>query len=284
MDEGLLERRVAVNGVELAVYEWPGEGPPILFAHANSFHGRCWGPVAARLPGRRRIAFDQRGHGRSDKPAPPYSWPDFGHDLAALALALGVEGAIGVGHSLGGYATTLAAALAPERFAALLLLDPVILPPERYGARLPGQHGAARRRSHWASPQAFYERLHAHHPFSAWEEAALRAYCEYGVLPNPAGDDYVLACPPAVEADIYHGTTEHGIYDVIASLQLPVTVVRGHPYQLNPAEDLTASPTNPTLAAFFAHGRDLHLVDHSHFIPMEDSALVARLIAEQLDG
>lgn len=282
MSEGLVESRVAVNGVELAVYEWPGEGPPILFAHANSFHGRCWGPVAELLPGRRRIAPDLRGHGRSDKPAPPYSWPDFGADLAALAGALDLRGVIGVGHSLGGYATVLAAALAPGRFAALLLIDPVILPPEHYGPRPPGVHGAARRRSHWGSPQAFYERLHAHHPFSRWEPAALRAYCEHGLLPSPAGHDYVLACPPAVEADIYRAATEHSPYDAVASVGIPVTVVRGHPFQLNPAENLTASPTSPALAAAFPDGRDVHLVDHSHFIPMEDPALVARLIEGQL--
>jgi pimeloyl-ACP methyl ester carboxylesterase len=280
MSDAPQARRVTVNGVTLAVYEWPGAGPPVLFAHANSFHGRCWEPVIARMPGRRRIAFDQRGHGHSDKPAPPYNWPDFGADLAALAAALNLRDAIGVGHSLGGYATVLAAALAPARFRALLLLDPVILPPERYGARLPGVHGSARRRSRWSSPEAFYARLHPHHPFSRWEPAALRAYCDHGLIPEPGADDYVLACPPAVEADIYQGTTEHPIDDAIAALQIPVTVVRGHPYQLNPAEDLTASPTAPTLAARFQRGRDLHLVEHSHFIPMEDSALVARLIAE----
>lgn len=236
--------------------------------------------MAARLPGRRLIAFDQRGHGQSSKPDPPYVWLDFGRDLAALARALDLRGAVGVGHSLGGYATTLAASLAPECFHALLLLDPVILPPERYGARLPGVHGAARRRNHWSSPRAFYERLHAHHPFNRWEPAALHAYCDYGLLRNPAGHDYILACPPAVEADIYHATTEHPIYDAIATLTLPVTVARGHPYQLNPAEDLTASPTAPDLAASFARGRDLHLVEHTHFIPMEDSALVARLVEE----
>lgn len=284
MTEGPLERRVAVNGVELALYEWPGEGPPILLAHANSFHGRCWDPVVAQLPGRRRIALDLRGHGRSDKPAPPYSWPDFGADLAALAEALDLRGALGVGHSLGGYATALAAALAPGRFAALLLIDPVIMPPEVYVGRLPGLHGAARRRSRWSSPQALYERLHTRPPFSSWEPAALHAYCDHGLLPDPAGEGYVLACPPAVEAEIYHAASERSPYAAIATVGIPVTVVRGHPYQLNPAENLAASPTYPGLAAAFPNGRDVHLVDHSHFIPMESPALVARMIAELMPG
>jgi len=280
MGERPLERRVAADGVELAVYEWPGAGPPVLLAHANSFHARCWDPVVARLPGRRLVAFDLRGHGRSDKPAPPYHWPDFAADIVAVARALDLRGAVGVGHSLGGYGMALAASLAPERFAALLLLDPVILAPERYTGRMASVHGAARRRARWASPEAFYARLDGHHPFNRWEPDALRAYCEHGLLPAPDDDGYLLACPPAIEAEIYHGHSASPIYDAIATVRVPVVVVRGHPYQDNPAEDLTASPTAPGLAAAFPNGRDIHLTDHSHFIPMEDSALVAGMIAE----
>jgi pimeloyl-ACP methyl ester carboxylesterase len=280
MDTSIQTSRVAINGVELAVYEWPGASQPILFAHANSFHGRCWEPIIERLPGQRRIAYDQRGHGASSKPEPPYDWRDFGADLAALARTLDVRGAIGVGHSLGGYATALAASIAPECFAALLLLDPVILPPARYTGRIQGIHGASRRRARWASPAAFYERLRYHHPFNRWEPAALHAYCDHGLLPDPSGDGYILACAPAVEADIYHGTTEHPIYTELATINIPVVIVRGHPYQVNPAEDLTASPTNPGLATAFLNARDIHLVEHTHFIPMEDSALVASFIQE----
>ena len=82
--------------------------------------------------GRRCIAFDARGHGRSSKPSPPYAWRDFGADAAALAESLQLEGAVGVGHSLGGHAITLAAALCPGAFAGLVLLDPVIRPKDRY--------------------------------------------------------------------------------------------------------------------------------------------------------
>jgi hypothetical protein len=103
-------------------------------------------------------------------------------------------------------------------------------------------------------------------------------HCDHGLLPAPGGHGYVLACPPAVEADIYHGSTEHGIYDAIAAVQAPVVVVRGHPSQLTPAIDLSASPTAVDLAAHFPSGRDIHLADHTHFIPMEDPALVAELI------
>lgn len=284
MSESPHERTITVNGIELALYEWPGDGPPIVLAHANGFHARCWDPVAALLPGRRRIAFDLRGHGRSAKPPPPYHWPAFATDLAALVEALDLRGAVGVGHSLGGYAAALAAALAPDRFAALLLLDPVILPPEVYGQRMPGLHGTAKRRAHWPSPAALYERLHSRPPFSRWQPAALHAYCDHGLLPDPAGHGFVLACPPAVEADIYHSATEQSPYAQIAAVAVPVVVARGHPYASEPTAELSASPTFPGLADRFPVGRDMPLPECSHFIPMEAPALTARLITELAGG
>jgi len=71
---------------------------------------RTWNQIIARIPNRRAIAFDMRGHGLSAKPEPPYLWHVFGEDTAALARALGLRGATGVGHSMGGHSLALAAA------------------------------------------------------------------------------------------------------------------------------------------------------------------------------
>src|SRR3954469_8271949 len=113
-----------VRGVELAAWEWPGDGPGLLFAHATGFHGRCWDEVIRGLPARRAIAVDMRGHGRSGKPAPPYHWREFGEDLAEVARVLELRGAVGVGHSMGGHSIAMAAALQPAAFSSLLLVDP----------------------------------------------------------------------------------------------------------------------------------------------------------------
>src|SRR5579885_2627085 len=85
------QTKIAINGLELAVYEWPGAAPAVFFCHATGFHSRCWDQVIARLPGRRCIAIDVRGHGHSSKPAPPYHWRDFGRDVAAVAAELGLS-------------------------------------------------------------------------------------------------------------------------------------------------------------------------------------------------
>ncbi len=278
------ELQIQRGDVRLTVFEWPGADPPILFAHANSFHGRIWDQVIAHLPGRHCITMDLRGHGRSDKPNTPYRWRSFGHDLAAITAQLDLRGALGVGHSLGGHATTLAASLDPQRFRALLLIDPVILRPEAYTGMLAGEHFAARRRSQFESPTAMVERFKDRLPFSRWEPSVLRDYSAYGLLPAP--DGYTLACPPSVEAEIYTRSTDldSNIYPEIATVDLPVRILRASVSQVNPAEDLSASPTAPDLALAFRHGVDVCLPDHSHFIPMESPSLVAQHVQELLNG
>jgi len=277
------ELRVPVGEITLTVFEWPGEDPPVLFAHANSFHGRVWDQVIARLPGRHCYTFDQRGHGRSDKPDTAYHWRLFGSDLMAIAHYFNIKGAIGVGHSMGGHAMALAAALDPQLFMALLLIDPVILRRASYSGPMPGEHFAARRRSRFESPATMIERFKDRLPFSRWDSAVLRDYCEYGLLPSDG--TYTLACPPAIEAEIYarNSAVESNIYPEIATVNIPVRVMRAGTFHEQPAQDFSASPTAPELAQTFPYGVDIPLPDYSHFVPMESPQLIAQHVLGLLE-
>jgi lipase len=267
-------RTVATGEGELAVWDWPGAGPPLVLAHATGFHGRCWDSIARLFPGRRCLAIDFRGHGRSSKPAPPYPWRMFGEDL----VALDVTGAIGVGHSMGGHSLVQAAAMRPGAFATLVLVDPVIYPPEYYGVRQADVGFIERRRARWASPDEMYERFRGRAPFAAWRPEILRDYCEYALL--PAGDGFELACPPAVEASIYRQSSapESNLYGVIPSIGIPVTVMRAGTTAPPGVFDLNASPTWEKLAERFPRGRDVFLAERNHYVPMEAPELVAEEI------
>lgn len=271
------EAHLAVNDLDLCVWRWPGDDPPLFFVHATGFHGRCWDQVINQLPQRHAYALDLRGHGRSAKPAPPYDWRRFGEDVAAAARQLGLRAVIGVGHSVGGHALAQAAALAPEVFRSLLLIEPVILPRDAYGAALDGEHFAARRRDRWSSPDEMFDRFRQRPPFDRWNAAVLRDYCHFGLLPASDGG-FVLACPPAIESSIYLHVTAADVYPLLPSIDIPVRVVRcGNP---NPRDfwDMSASATAPDLAADFPRGSDLHLPNYSHFLPMEDPVCVADLV------
>ena len=265
---------VGPPGAELAVWEWPGEDPPFLFAHATGFHGRCWDQIVRHFPKRRCLALDARGHGRSSRPELPYLWSIFGRDMADIAEHFQIQGALGIGHSSGGHTTVQAGALRPETYRAMLLIDPTIYPPGIYGTPAPDASFTLRRRNVWTSPQQMYERFQDRAPFSNWRPEILRDYCEYGVLPRDG--HYELACPPEVEASIYENSKEPpaNIYGMIAQIQVPAVVMRAGRVRVPGKFDLAASPTAPELASHFAQGREIVLPDASHYIAMEHPELV----------
>jgi pimeloyl-ACP methyl ester carboxylesterase len=282
------EHRVSIGGVELCYFEW-GEAdtaqPTVVLAHATGFHARCWDRVVANLDAARHvIAIDQRGHGRSAK-IPPFNWESFGGDLARFVAALDLERIVGVGHSMGGHAVVQAAASEQSRFERLLLVDPVIMDPALY-ASLKGAMGNQRAQDHptskrnnlWPSWREMFDRLKGRGSFSVWRSDVLEDYCRWGVLPNPDGAGFVLACPPLVEASIYTGSGGRDIHELFAKITVPVTVLRGEKRTRLEAMDFLASPTWEHLADQFPKGRDVYLPHLTHFIPMQDPELVARFI------
>lgn len=102
-----------------------GSGSPaVLLLHGLSQQRRFWSPVTRRLRARPVVTIDQRAHGDSDVP--------LGSDVSVLACArdaiaaldaAGLPSAVVVGHSWGAAVALRAAAAAPERVAACVLLD-----------------------------------------------------------------------------------------------------------------------------------------------------------------
>ncbi len=81
----------------------PADGPALVFAHALGTDHTIWDGVLAYLPSRWRIlTYDQRGHGQSDAPAPPYSMGALITDLERLMDHFALKEAVVVGVSLGG--------------------------------------------------------------------------------------------------------------------------------------------------------------------------------------
>ena len=276
-----------VNGVELAYFEWQtalrGTQPTILLVHATGFHARVWDQVIAHLPGRHVIAVEQRGHGRS-APVPFDSWEDFGRDLMAFVELLQLRGATGVGHSMGAHALVQAAALPASGFARLVLVDPVIREPAAYQVPPAADqlHPAAGRKNHFESAQAMQQRFAGRPPYAIFNPQALQDYCTYGLRAADDGHGFVLCCAPQFEGKIYSTARQNpNTYSFVRAVQIPVTVVRAR--AMDPSIlpfDPLGSPTWPGLAQEFKQGTDVPLADKTHLLPMEDPALMARLILE----
>ena len=90
------------DGTELFCRRW-GEGPPVVFVHGWALNSDGWQSVMLQTvrAGFQAIAYDRRGHGRSDDPGRGYGYDSLADDLAAVLDALDVRHATLVGHSMG---------------------------------------------------------------------------------------------------------------------------------------------------------------------------------------
>jgi pimeloyl-ACP methyl ester carboxylesterase len=105
-----------------------GQGPPIILIHGfASNHAVNWvNPLWVKVlvdAGRRVIAIDNRGHGRSTKFYRPedYTMAAFVADTLALFDHLSINRADVMGYSMGARITSFLARAAPERMARIIL-------------------------------------------------------------------------------------------------------------------------------------------------------------------
>jgi len=84
----------------------PGTGTPVLLLYELGGSSASFAGVTAQLAGRRVIAPDYRGAGRSEKPVAPFRIDDVADDIAALLGALGVAQVDVIGAALGCYIGT----------------------------------------------------------------------------------------------------------------------------------------------------------------------------------
>jgi pimeloyl-ACP methyl ester carboxylesterase len=112
-------------GIRLRGRDWPGDAPPFVLVHGLSSNARTWDQVAGYLAaaGHRVVAFDQRGHGLSEKPDQGYDSAMVAGDLARLIDALSLKRPVIAGQSWGGSVVLHFGATYPGRARGLVLVD-----------------------------------------------------------------------------------------------------------------------------------------------------------------
>lgn len=99
-----------------------GQGPPLLLIMGIGATTAWWWRTRPTLAGRfRTLALDNRGAGRSDVPAGPYSMALMASDAAAVLDAAGVRQAHVIGVSMGGMIAQEFALQYPHRILSLVL-------------------------------------------------------------------------------------------------------------------------------------------------------------------
>lgn len=112
-----------INGIPVHYEDTGGAGPVLLFSHGFMMDHTMFNDQVAALRGAYRcISWDERGFGQT--PAPDhFSYWDSANDAVALLDHLGIEQAVFIGMSQGGYLSLRAALTHPRRVRALALID-----------------------------------------------------------------------------------------------------------------------------------------------------------------
>lgn len=112
----------ARNGLKIH-YEVHGDGPAMVFIHANPFDRRLWLYQVARFsPFYRVIAIDLRGYGLSDKPQTSFSLRDMANDVLGVCADEGLDRAIFCGCSVGSGIAMLIGLDYPDLAEAIILV------------------------------------------------------------------------------------------------------------------------------------------------------------------
>ena len=252
----------------------------VHLAHATGFNAETYLSLLESLdPALEVYAVDARGHGLSRARAVPRelrSWRRYQYDLQAF-LETVERPVVLVGHSGGATASLQIAAEHPSWVAGLLLIEPVLVPPDKttlawwarltgLSKRLPIARGAARRRMEFPSQQEAVDNYEGKGAFRTWPRPWIEAYVRGGTREVP--DGVRLTCERDWESRTFAVATTNP-YLYIRRLQCPVTI-------------LTAQPQGPpcdaeSTAEFVRLRPDTRLVlveGASHFLPMEKPDMV----------
>lgn len=243
----------------------------VYLAHATSFCAGVWRPVIDELEGIHTITWDFPGHGSGPRLRPPFGWEVF----AERVLEVTRPGGIGVGHSMGAAALTMAELADPGRFRFLLLIEPIIFPGPYRRREHELSTVAAKRKSSFPSRQTARENFATRAAFSEWHPDAINGYVDCGLV----GEEVVkLACDADVEAEVYRGSGAHDTWEHLGQLRVPALVLCG-------ARSDTISEDLARSQAERMGGAGVEIVpDAGHFLPMERPRLVADRIRRLVEA
>lgn len=247
------------------------------FAHGNGFPSPCYKQVLDRLNKHYHcIYIDKIGH-NADFPVTE-NWQHLINELIESVKSQASQPVIGVGHSLGGVLTLLAAIQEPQLFKAVVLLDsPLINNFKSWIIRVakwlrfidlltPAMRTRARRR-HWRTRQDVLAYLQTKPLFKQFAPACLNDYIDYGLEKDEKG--YSLRFNSEIEYQIYR-TIPHNLYRYKYNLTVPCALIQGAQSNVVDRFDLHYMQKK--------YGIITYSIEGTHMFPMEHPEATAELI------
>lgn len=238
--------RVLTGRILMAVRDWPGAGPPVVFLHSFTGNSLLALRLGKTLAGHRRLlAPDLRGRGHSDAPSGEYGLPIHMQSVIACLDRLGVERFVAAGHSFGGHISLFLAAGYPERVAGLILFDGGSVAGPLAAQMLAAYYDHLQYR--YLSAEAYVERFKASPLYQPWTDE-LDALVRSNLYQQP-DDSYIRAVARyVVEAERRPENMEHWAHipEQYSKVRCPTLIVRagkgvvGEADQVIPDEQLAA--------------------------------------------
>jgi pimeloyl-ACP methyl ester carboxylesterase len=266
--------------------DFGGAGEELVFLHANGYPPECYRPLLSRLAeGYHVTAIVQQPLWTGSRPEEIEDWRPLSDDFLQFLDERQIGPVVCVGHSMGGIALLRAALREPERFKAIALLDPVLLPPEfiifwNVMRKLnKGQHfypsiaGARQRRREFDDLERLYSSYRRKSVFRYMDDEALRAYIE-GIACKKDGGGYQLCYSADWEIRIYLTSVwrDMDIWRGLPRLNVPALIIRG-------AETNTFWERTGKLVKRKQPGVRLETLEKStHLLPLERPTEVSNLI------
>jgi 3-oxoadipate enol-lactonase len=256
-----------IDGVRLA-YEVAGSGETLVLLHGFPLDRTIWDASFAALAERCRvIRLDLRGSGESDRGHGPALMETLAGDVCGLLDVLGIERAIVVGHSMGGYAALAFFRMYAERVAGLGLV---------------ASHVAADTPTRAGERDAQAEAIVAHGMAPVADALVRDLFAPASLAAHPASVARVRAIvarqdPAGAAAQIIGMKERVDSADLLDDIRVPTLIVGGT------ADRLIAPPTLEATAAAIADCKLVLLPGAGHLpmleAPEATTAALERLVA-----
>lgn len=266
--------------------DFGGDGPPLVFLHANGYPPGCYRSLLTDLSDSCHVwAVLQRPLWEDSPPGDLRDWTPLTDDLLHYLDENHPGPVIGVGHSMGGIATLRAALRQPQRFSALVLIDPVLfLPHFILGWRVLralglGKHvhplirPAKTRRRQFDDLERLFNGYRRRPTFKYMSDAALRDYIDSIACPQPNGG-YKLCYPAEWEAHIYYTGVwrDLDLWRGLPNLRVPLLIIRGG------ETDTFLAATARRVERIQPRARVVTIERATHLVPLEHPEQTSQLI------
>lgn len=194
---------------------------------------------------------------------------------------------IGIGHSQGATATTMAAAKRPDLFSALYLLEPVtftnqqgklynLVPRVVKMTREPFKSTQVKQ-ADWDSVDAYYQFLRRHKAYKRITDEHLLTYAKNSLEVGQSAE-LTLRFSPQQELANYFGTPliMKPLQQLIADNKVPVQLIIGKPSMF------ISQQVRQMWDKFVPNEQITVLNDYGHLLPLEAPELCAKLIFQKL--